>query len=145
MTMQSRPPARSSAPGATVRAVAAPLCIVLTVLSALVSCGDPAGSARAPASRPPAQSRPQPGLHVESPVRDVRPGWSPREPGLQPDAMFTFALIVEEPDALTRAVALETLARDPGALDAIAAAMVDPDESIRERAQQLFDEALERR
>ena len=59
--------------------------------------------------------------------------------------MSTLALIVEEPDALTRAVALETLARDAEAVDAIAAAMVDPDESIRERAQQLFDEALERR
>ena len=131
--------------GHAVRSAAASLCIAVIVLSALMGCGDPAGSARAPAPRPSALSRPQPGRHVESPGRDARPGRSVREPASPPDAMSTLALIVEEPDALTRAVALETLARDAEAVDAIAAAMVDPDESIRERAQQLFDEALERR
>ena len=68
----------------------------------------------------------------------------PREAG-PPDAISTLTLIAEEPDALTRRLALEMVARDSGAVDAIAAAMVDPDESIRDRAQQLFEEALEPR
>lgn len=46
-------------------------------------------------------------------------------------------------DVTSRLVALERWAQDPRApLDVVTTAMVDPDESVRERAQQLFEEAL---
>ncbi len=48
-------------------------------------------------------------------------------------------------DVTNRLVALERWAQDPRApLEVVTTAMVDPDESVRERAQQLFEEALAR-
>lgn len=53
---------------------------------------------------------------------------------------------MSDPDPRNRRFALEQWAREPTAsLDLVAAAMVDPEESIRERAEQLFEEALARR
>jgi len=123
---------------------AATLCIVLGVLTAPLGCGDPAATTRAPAPRAPAVSRPLPGRQIESPSGASPNAWFPRDAAPPSEPIATLALIVDEPDSLTRRVALEALARDWGALDGIAAAMVDPDESIRERAQELFDAALER-
>lgn len=49
-------------------------------------------------------------------------------------------------DVTSRLVALERWAQElNGSLDVVSTAMVDPDESVRERAQQLFEEALARR
>jgi hypothetical protein len=51
-----------------------------------------------------------------------------------------------DPDPRMRRFALEQWARGPTeALDLVAAALVDPEESIRERAEQVFEEALARR
>lgn len=49
-------------------------------------------------------------------------------------------------DVTSRLVALERWAQElNGPLDVVSAAMVDPDEGVRERAQQLFEEVLARR
>lgn len=51
-----------------------------------------------------------------------------------------------DPDPRMRRFALEQWARSPTeSLDVVAAALVDPEESIRERAEQVFEEALARR
>jgi hypothetical protein len=51
----------------------------------------------------------------------------------------------EDPDPQVRLNALETWARNPGnSLDPITYALVDPDEQVRARAQELFEEALAR-
>jgi hypothetical protein len=52
---------------------------------------------------------------------------------------------MHDPDPRMRRFALEQWAREPtGSLDVVAAALVDPDESIRERAEQVFEAALAR-
>lgn len=51
-----------------------------------------------------------------------------------------------DPDPRMRRFALEHWARSPTeSLDMVAEALVDPEESIRERAEQVFEEALARR
>ena len=51
-----------------------------------------------------------------------------------------------DPDPRMRRFALEQWARSPTeSLDLVAAALVDPEESIRERAEQVLEEALARR
>lgn len=53
---------------------------------------------------------------------------------------------MQDPDPRMRRFALEQWARNPTeSLDVVAAALVDPEESIRERAEQVFEEALARR
>jgi hypothetical protein len=53
---------------------------------------------------------------------------------------------MQAPDPRMRRFALEQWAREPTeSLDLVAAALVDPEESIRERAEQIFEEALARR
>jgi len=53
---------------------------------------------------------------------------------------------MQDPDPRLRRFALEQWARGPTeALDLVAAALIDPEESIRERAEQVFEEALARR
>jgi hypothetical protein len=68
------------------------------------------------------------------PVRDIRtedPAW-----------------LIEarnDPDPIVRLIALELWANDPGEdLDPFTYALVDPDESVRVRAQELFEDALAR-
>ena len=52
----------------------------------------------------------------------------------------------EDPDPRVRLHAIETWAIKPGkTLDPVTYALVDPDETVRARAQELFEEALERR
>ena len=52
---------------------------------------------------------------------------------------------MQDPDPRMRRFELEQWAREPtGSLDVVAAALVDPDESIRERAEQVFEAALAR-
>ena len=52
---------------------------------------------------------------------------------------------MQDPDPRMRRFALEQCAREPTeSLDMAAAALVDPDESIRERAEQVFEAALAR-
>jgi hypothetical protein len=52
---------------------------------------------------------------------------------------------MQDPDPRMRRFALEQWAREPSeSLDMAAAALVDPDESIRERAEQVFEAALAR-
>jgi hypothetical protein len=52
----------------------------------------------------------------------------------------------EDPDPRVRLHAVETWAAKPGkTLDPATHAMVDPDETVRARAQQLFEEALARK
>lgn len=53
---------------------------------------------------------------------------------------------MRDPDPRMRRFALEQWAREPTeSLDVVAAALVDPEESIRERAEQIFEDALARR
>jgi hypothetical protein len=52
----------------------------------------------------------------------------------------------EDPDPRVRLHAIETWAAKPGnTLDPVTFALVDPDENVRARAQQLFEEALARK
>lgn len=54
--------------------------------------------------------------------------------------------ILQNPDARVRRQALEEWARNPQrSLDGVSAMMVDADETIRERAQQIFEGAIARR
>ena len=51
-----------------------------------------------------------------------------------------------DPDPTVRLNAIEAWARNPGeSLDPVTHALVDPDESVRARAQELLEEALARR
>jgi len=53
---------------------------------------------------------------------------------------------MRDPDPRMRRFALEQWAREPTeSLDLVAAALADPEESIRERAEQVFEEVLARR
>jgi hypothetical protein len=52
----------------------------------------------------------------------------------------------DDPDSNVRTHALETWAQNPGAnVDPAARAFVDRDESIRARAQELFEKGISRR
>ena len=56
------------------------------------------------------------------------------------------AELLTDPDPQVRLQGLEAWGQHPGeTLDAVTYALVDPDESVRERAQALFEEALARR
>jgi hypothetical protein len=56
------------------------------------------------------------------------------------------AELLKDPDPQVRLQGLDAWERHPGeALDAVTYALVDPDESVRDRAQPLFEEALVRR
>jgi hypothetical protein len=51
--------------------------------------------------------------------------------------------VMQDPDASVRLLALETWAQNPGeTLDPVTYALVDPDETVRTRAQALLEEAL---
>jgi hypothetical protein len=51
----------------------------------------------------------------------------------------------EDPDPRVRLHAIETWAVNPGnTFDPVTHALIDPDETVRARAQELFEEALER-
>jgi hypothetical protein len=71
-----------------------------------------------------------------------------REPnlntGVDVDAMARVTAALQDPDPGVRLKALEEWAQHPGgySIDPLAQALVDPDESVRVRAQQLFDHAL---
>lgn len=54
--------------------------------------------------------------------------------------------LLHDPDPNVRIQALDAWARQPGeSLDPVTYALVDPDESVRARAQELFDQELGRR
>ena len=93
-----------------------------------VSAPEAAAPARASAIEPKRASLPA----VEpSPASLVTVAWAPVE--------------MHDSDPQMRRFALEQWAREPTeSLDLVAAAMVDPEESIRERAGQIFEEALAR-
>ena len=56
------------------------------------------------------------------------------------------AELLNDPDPQVRLQGLDAWKRHPSeTLDAVAYALVDPDESVRDRAQVLFEEALARR
>jgi len=56
------------------------------------------------------------------------------------------AELLNAPDPEVRLQGLEAWARQPGdSLDPATYALVDPDESVRARAQELFEQALDRR
>ncbi len=56
------------------------------------------------------------------------------------------AELFHDPDPNVRAQALDAWARQPGAsLDPVTYALVDPDESVRVRAQEVFEQDLARR
>jgi len=71
-----------------------------------------------------------------------------REPnlnsGVDVDAMARVSAALQDPDPGVRLKALEEWAQHPGgySIDPLTQALVDPDESVRARAQQLFDHAL---
>jgi hypothetical protein len=72
-----------------------------------------------------------------------------RAPSASPSAALAAApwppAEMQDPDPRMRRFALEQWAREPTeSLDVVAAALVDPDESIRERAEQVFEAALAR-
>lgn len=69
---------------------------------------------------------------------------SPSRPAAMAESWPPIAM--RDPDPRMRRFALEQWARAPTeSFDLVAAALVDPDESIRDRAEQVFEEALARR
>ena len=64
----------------------------------------------------------------------------------QQDMQSWLTAALEDPDPGMRLHTLETSAQIPGeTLDPVTYALVDPDESVRTRAQALFEDALARR
>lgn len=81
---------------------------------------------------------------VIEPKRAATPAVEP--PSAQPAVVAWPPAEMQDPDPRMRRFALEQWAREPTeSLDIVAAALVDPEESIRERAEQVFEEALARR
>jgi hypothetical protein len=95
-------------------------------------------------------------------MRDAPPAMAmtPKTPTLPPAATHAPAMAgslvatgpawppaaMQDADPRMRRFALEQWAREPTeSLDVVTAAMVDPDESIRERAEQVFEDVLARR
>ena len=65
---------------------------------------------------------------------------------LPPEEPAWLAEARNDPDPKSRLDAIETWARNPGeSLDPVTHALVDPDERVRARAQELLEEALVRR
>ena len=68
-----------------------------------------------------------------------------REPSQTPDDAW-LAAAREDPDPNVRLHALGTWAQHPGeSLDPVTYALVDPDETVRARAQELLEQELARR
>lgn len=68
---------------------------------------------------------------------------APEEP---PDSFISALTARDDPDPNVRLHALEAWARHPGvSLDPATYALVDPDEAVRARAQELFEQELDRR
>ena len=74
------------------------------------------------------------------------PGVPPPEPLAAEDPPPWLAEMLHSTDPNVRVQGLDAWARHPGtSLDPVTYALVDPDESVRARAQALFDEALAQR
>lgn len=113
------------------------VCASALVVVALAACERAPNSS--PFARPVSDLAKTPEIQIPAPPtrRTARPR--------QADAAWPVPVMQDE-DPRVRRFALEQWARNPTeSLDLVGAAMVDPDESIRERAAQIFDEALARR
>lgn len=116
-----------------------PNLIVVTAMAALVSlyaCGR--GSDRLPVEP---SDAPSPAHAVPPPPTAA---WKMVGPARTEAPWPSVAMVSDDPRV--RRTALEDWARNPTeSLDLVTAAMVDPEESIRERAQQIFDNEMELR
>lgn len=114
------------------------LCAAVAAAAMLGACGrtEPTLSARAAAAPARASS-------IE-PKRAALPAVEPAPKHLA--AVPWPPAEMQDPDPRMRRFALEQFARGPTeSLDLVTAALVDPEESIRERAEQIFEDALARR
>lgn len=117
---------------------------IVALAAALCACGRPSadnvvastGVQQAnlsnPASNVPAEGTTVSAFRTSEPTQPRAPAW--------------LAAAREDPDPNVRLHALETWAENPGeSLDPVTYALVDPDESVRARAQELFEQELARR
>lgn len=116
-------------------------CVVaLAVVAGLTGCGknSPNSSARGTESKAPVVQ----GTDVGFPVHRKQLNHSGQ---LQTDVSPWLEAALKDPDPRVRLHAIETWAKNPGnTLDPVTHGLVDPDESVRARAQELFEEALAR-
>ena len=120
----------------------APL-LVLGAVAGLLDCGESSldSPGRESAPEPAALKRPAVNAPTAARSRDVRDTEErePEEPAWIVEAR-------ENPDPNARLRAIEAWAHNPGeTLNPFTYALVDPDESVRARAQELLEEALVRR
>jgi hypothetical protein len=92
--------------------------------------------------RTPAQTAADPLPGSPQPTLSIR--WDTPKATLDP--FISVLAIQDEPDPTARLQALDAWARHPGdSLDPVTYALVDPDESVRNRAQELLEQELGRR
>jgi hypothetical protein len=112
------------------------LMLVLAVVFVLPSCGKPAPIDTDRDPKISTNKRPSNGSALQ-PIKQ------PNQPA---DILSWQDAAREDPDPRVRLHAIETWSQKPGdTLDPVTHAMVDPDETVRARAQQLFEEALARK
>ena len=114
---------------------------------ALGGCGQSPLPPSDPATGRAALARSDPGATAREAERDARDA-ARRAAGREDpaDAVLMPSGLHADPDPRIRLEALEMWAMRPGrSLDPVTHAMVDPDERVRARAQELFEEALARR
>src|SRR5438067_12686119 len=121
--------------------------LALVILVGLLGCGqsapDQAKNVVARPSAPPSRAEEPPGRKAADELPASVPLASQTLSEEEP-AWLTASR--DDPDPSVRARMLETWARQPGAtLDPFTYALVDPDESVRARAQGLLEEELARR
>ena len=116
--------------------------LALVAMASLPGCGrsspDISDHGRSPQALA-AQKEPANRTAITRPIHTDSESQSEEEPAWLAEARGN-------PDPRVRLSALETWAQNPGnSLDPITYALVDPNEQVRARAQQLFEEALERK
>ena len=127
-----------------------------TTGSTAVVVSPPAGDA--PRARLAAQQAPAPDTRRTDSSRTTRPASAAASAGTPPSDERAaadqaqraareqwFAELPESPDATVRLQALETWAQQPGkGIDPLTYALVDEDESVRARAEELYEQQLAR-
>jgi hypothetical protein len=120
--------------------------VALVAAAALCACGR---SSADKVESPTATKQADLSKQASSPARTLRVETrlaAPSSAATQWDMEAWLAAAREDPDPNVRRHALETWAQHPGeSLDPVTYALVDPDETVRARAQELVEEALARR
>ena len=124
---------------------------ILVVATTVPGCSDSPTAASDRAAPPPAAvahtraTAPLPAVSADVST-DTAWGTSVRVVGAIPTTPVLVTAASDSPDPAERLQALETWAKHPGAsLDPVTYAMVDPDESVRARAQELWEQNMARR